>query len=714
LSSRLASLGAIVAGVLLAALLVAQSAPASLAPAAQSAFGPRVRLSFGEPPRQPELLQVSGGEDNWHPYPAFRLDWRNPTVAPLQSPLAAAHFRVWNEAHAVVVPDTRIAGPPATISPVTVPDVPGVYTVEVWLEDAAGKLGGPTEAELRFDDARPGFVQPLTPSGWIGRTTFPYSLRLSHPTGPPPLSGIRGYAVSIGGSPGEEPCTGLQLCADNETDLRSGVNGDSLVLAGLPDGRSYVHAVAVSNAGVRSAVAGEAVLQVDTTDPTTSLAGAPAGWTNQPVVLTATAFDSTSGMQAAGPTGPFTAIRIDGAAPKTAAGNSVSASLIGEGTHSVAFYARDAAGNVNDGGAGEGMANGAPSTATVRIDRAPPGLAFADAQRAAEPELIEARLSDRLSGPSPKRGSISIRREAPGEQFEALPTEVSGATLRARWDSDSYPAGEYEFRAGGYDAAGNPATTTKRANGAAMTLSNPLKIPTSIESGFGGPMLIWHRCRQLGERRRCRRQVIRGFEQRPRLRLVPYGKSGLFSGRLTSASGSPLAQMPVQVTERFASGAVQTERVTTIQTRDNGIFTARLAPGPSRQVSATFAGTPTLTRSGTAPVSLGVRAGIGLRASAATAAIGGPPVVFSGKVEAGDGEVPADGKAVELQFRLPGLRWSEFRTIQTDAGGRFRYPYRFSDDDSRGVRFQFRAFAPAQAGWPYEPAASRPVAVRGR
>jgi hypothetical protein len=68
---------------------------------------------------------------------------------------------------------------------------------------------------------------------------------------------------------------------------------------------------------------------------------------------------------------------------------------------------------------------------------------------------------------------------------------------------------------------------------------------------------------------------------------------------------------------------------------------------------------------------------------------------------------------VQLQFRLPGLPWSEFRTIQTDRRGRFRYAYRFSDDDSRGARFQFRAYAPAQENWPYEPSGSRPVLVRG-
>ena len=68
---------------------------------------------------------------------------------------------------------------------------------------------------------------------------------------------------------------------------------------------------------------------------------------------------------------------------------------------------------------------------------------------------------------------------------------------------------------------------------------------------------------------------------------------------------------------------------------------------------------------------------------------------------------------MQLQFRLPGLPWTEFRTVQTNRRGRFRYAYRFSDDDSRGVRFLFRAFVPTQSDWPYEPGGSLPVAVRG-
>lgn len=105
---------------------------------------------------------------------------------------------------------------------------------------------------------------------------------------------------------------------------------------------------------------------------------------------------------------------------------------------------------------------------------------------------------------------------------------------------------------------------------------------------------------------------------------------------------------------------------------------------------------------------------IRLRTSATGAKIGGAPVVFSGQIGGAEARIPAEGRPVELQFRVGDTPWSEFRTVQTDARGRFRYPYSFSDDDSRGVRFQFRAYAPPQPGWPYAPGVSRPIAVTGR
>ncbi|HWW67291.1 MAG TPA: hypothetical protein VNY83_04850 [Solirubrobacterales bacterium] len=656
----------------------------------------------------PNNLQVEGGAETWHASNAFSVSWDNPP----DSSVAVVHYRV-REPNGTLSYEEQIYSnprhPTQSIFPIYVREIPGEYTVEVWLQDPGGAQGPTATTKLRFDNVRPREAAPQPISGWIGRAAIPYSVRLSHPGDPKPISGIEGYAVSVDSNPSGNPCAAADRCLDGETDLRGGPDDDLLPVADLSEGTDYIHAVAVSGSGMRSQFVETTVVHVDTTMPVTRLDGVPGGWTNRPVALTATATDATSGMSFGG---AFTAIRVGGGVPTTASGDSVSAAVIGEGVHKIAYYARDAAGNVNDG-SGEGLPQ-QPSTAVVRIDRAAPAAAFVNSQNPEDPELIEVRVSDPMSGPDPTKGRIEVRRAASGEQFEALPTESAAGKLRAHWDSDAYPAGEYEFRATGYDAAGNSVTTARRANGTSMLLPSPLKAPTAVRTGFGGRTLVWHRCARKGGRRHCRREAVEPFYRRPTIRFVPYGRGTLFSGRLIAGLGSPLGRMPVQVIESFDSGGSPAQRVTTVETGADGVFTVHLAPGPSRSVTAVFGGTRTLTRSAAPPVRLGVRGGVRMRPSAPVAAIGGRAVVFHGEVEADGTAIPLDGKTVQLQFRAPGIPWTEFRTVQTDAHGRFRYPYSFTDDDSRGVRFQFRAFAPAQSDWPYEPASSGPVAVRGR
>ncbi len=626
---------------------------------------------------QPIDLRVDGGEDNWHPSRMFALSWSNP------SGVAAVHYRLLGPGGEVLIGDTRLPWAASAIDHLSAPAAPGAYTAEVWLEDGGGAQGPTVSAKLRFDDARPGAVEPLASPGWIGRSAFPYTVHLAHPSGPLPISGIRGYAVSTDASPTGSPCAGT-TCSPVETDLQGGVAADSLPLAELPEGINYVHAVAVSGSGTASSPPGTTVLRVDKTEPLTRIEGVPAGWSSDPVKLTAEASDAASGMTAtASAEGPFTAIQIDGGAPTTAAGAAVSTTVIASGVHSVAYYARDAAGNVADGAAGNGRTNRPPATATVRIDREPPRLAFAAAPNARDPELIEARAEDRYSGPDPNRGSIAVRRVGAGERFVALPTQVSAGTLRARWDSSAYPAGDYEFRASAYDMAGNGTTSLERADGTAMRLSGPLKVPARL--------------------------LIRAGRQR----TLRYGRGTCFAGRALTARRTPLAGATVRVSERFADGSSPAERVATVRTGEDGRFGIRLAPGPSREVLATVAPTATTRGADSRPLTLTVHSHVVLRASARVAKIGGSPLVFRGKVASQGATMPTDGKVVQLQFRLPGLPWSEFRSVRTDPNGRFRYAYRFSDDDSRGARFQFRAYAPAQAGWPYEPAGSLPVSVLG-
>ena len=634
-------------------------------------------------PPPPADLHVWDGDD-WRPRNDFTVGWTNPAG---DSPVAAVRYLVRDPLGSVVIGPRRIDWPAQQIG-VSVPYDPGAYTVEVWLEDTAGAEGAPAAAKLRYDPSRPARAEPLQPPGWISRTELPYAIHLAHPAGPFPVSGIRGYAISIDQGPEGSPCAGSDRCSDAETDLRGGVDDDALLVDELPEGVSYVHSVAVSGSRMRSALAGHTLIRVDKTDPVTRLVGLPEGWTSRAVDLKATATDSASGMGAVGDGGPFTAIQVDGGAPVVSAADSVETTVIEDGVHTIAHYARDAAGNLNDGKSANGQPNAAPATAKLRIDRDPPSVAFTGTADPREPELIEARVSDRLSGPDPGRGRVAVRAARSGDPFIELPTVVAGEALRAHWNSDAYPEGQYEFRATGYDAAGNASSTTRRVNGAEMVLPSPLKARALLSAGLGGRS-----------------------EGRPL--SAPFGRAPSLSGRLVATSDSPLGGQPVRIIELFDRGALDTTRTTVISTGDDGRFGLRLAPGPSREVFAVFAGTQTASATATGPLRLEVRSCVRLRASASVAKVGGRPLVFGGLVASSPGEVPPGGVSVQLQFRAPGLDWAEFRTVRTDRRGRFRYAYRFSDDDSRGVRFQFRAFVPTQSDWPYEPWGSRPVAVRG-
>jgi hypothetical protein len=640
-------------------------------------------VAKASPPRPAELLV--GGGSGWHPSNRFALTW---TIPPVEgSSLVATHYRIRDPLGAAI-DESRVGWLRDGIAGLTVSKVAGTYLAEVWFENAAGEQGPAATAQLRFDEGRPATSEPRPVPAWIGRTAFPLRVGLTHPAGPLPLSGIRGYAIAIGADPGQVPCAAPDRCSETETTLRGGISEDELEIAVLPEGTSYLHVVAVSGAGMKSTTAGRVVLRVDTTDPLTQLAGVPGGWTNRTVQLSAHAIDADAGMvlTGSGPA-PFTAIRVDGGAPVIALADAVATSVIDEGVHRIAYYARDAAGNVNDGNTQNGIVDRAAATAWVRIDRTPASLAFANSQDPGDPDVIRARIVDSLSGPDLSRGRIGVRRAGSGDRFEPLPQLSPGdGELRARWDSDAHPAGEYEFQAIGYDAAGNVTVASRRRNGAAMVLSNPLKPATKLRDRFQG----------------------RGLS-----RTVPYGKGVLLRGRLTTGLSSPLGGMPVRVVESFADGAVPASQVSTVRTGPEGSFSIRAAPGPSRTIALTFDGTPHLARSSGQTLHLAVRGRVQLHTSAGVARVGGPPLVFSGRVVSPPSAIPPGGKTVQLQFRLAGLPWSAFRTIQTDRHGHFRYAYRFSDDDSRGARFQFRAYAPAQDSWPYEPAGSRPILVNG-
>lgn len=663
------------AGILRLAGLVA------MALAALCALSPDARAH--EPLLYMTDVSIQGGEAAWHADPSFRLAWTQ-EPSPQTQQAGAVVYQLYDPQGQPLGGPIRETEDVRTLEGILVPPTPGVYTAEAWLENLDGEPGPPVTVRLRFDDAAPLPAVPQVPADWVSGGK-PVMIQIGHPSAPLPLSGIRGYAVAVDRGEPTPPCAAIARCSPEETDLAGGIEDDSLSLGALPEGTNMVRVVAVSGSGVPSPVE-SAVVRVDATPPLTALEDPPTNWSDQPLRVTAVATDALSGMDPSQGGDPFTAIAVDGDLATRASGDRASAWVGGSGIHRLSFYGQDVAGNVADGQAGAP----APEQATVKIDEEPPAVAFATSQDPAEPERIEAAVADALSGPSGQHGSIAVRPLGSGTRFEELPTEVAAGRLVAHWDSDSYPPGNYEFRATGYDLAGNAAAATLRSNGAKMVLPSPLKMPVTISAGFGAKPRSW----------RAKKRI-------------PYGRGIRYSGRLRTSAGVPVGGAEVTVTEAFAAGSVPTSRATVVRTKADGTFSLRLAPGPSRQVSASFAGSPTLTRTAGIGTRLTVRSAVHFHASTALARVGGTPVLFSGNVAHLGARTPK-GKSVELQFRYPGAGWSEFRTVKTGAGGRFRYAYRFSDDDSRGVRFQFRAVVPAQEDWPYDAGVSRPVIVTGR
>ncbi|HEX6664991.1 MAG TPA: hypothetical protein VF081_00170 [Solirubrobacterales bacterium] len=627
-------------------------------------------------------LEVESG-NSWRAERDFHLTWQLPREVLL--PPTTIHYRITNQRTGSATTGSGVWR--GNELDLRVASGPGRYTAEVWLQSSAG-TGPSARAELLFDDAPPQAPPPIEPAAWA-RGNVPLAVRIEPPSGPPPLSGIRGYAVSVDRLASSSPCQRPARCEAGEIDLPFGPGPVTAPLGILPEGVNVAHVAAVSGTGVPSAVR-DIEVRIDANPPVVELSGVPTGWASHPVRLVAGAHDALSGMTPDGPNGPFTALAVDGGPSITSPGPTVATTVLGEGVHSVAVHARDSAGNVGDDEAGGAI----PAPALVRIDATPPRVAFVPTQDPSEPERIEATVADALSGPNGGRGSIWFRAANTRRQFQPIPTAVLGGHLIAHWDSDSQSPGSYEFRATGYDAAGNSASNGRRASGSRMVLANPLKRATALQFGFGG-------------------RRLESFARQPAARSFTYGRSVLVAGRLSSGS-EPLPGQPVELVETFSAGADLTQRSTIATTGEDGLFLARLAPGPSREVEASFAGNRVLTRSGARRLRLAVPSAVRLHSSSGSALIGGPPVVFRGRIGRLDATVPPSGLAVELQFRVAGSDWSEFRTIQTDRRGRFRYPYAFSDDDSRGARFQFRAFVPAQPVWPYEAGASHPVIVTGR
>ena len=340
--------------------------------------------------------------------------------------------------------------------------------------------------------------------------------------------------------------------------------------------------------------------------------------------------------------------------------------------------------------AGNSQPTNASPAITLRYDPEPPQLGF-EPSPADDPTKVVVGVNERVSGIA--GGTVELSREG-SDAWQTLGTQLEGARLVARIDDAQLPAGRYLLRAHATDLAGNVGIAS-----AAQPVTLPLRIQTAMRTGVE---------RTKVERIRVRRRVVRRRVTvlRPNAR-VRYGRHVVIGGLLTNRDGQPLASQQVNVLGPSPNG----DQLLAVSTTDaKGRYRYRAAASQSRTLRFVYPGTSMVLPT-ERQVTLVVPAAGKFRPSRRRVLNGGS-VIFRGRVRTPP--IPMGGKLVEIQVRQPSGEWTTFRTLHTDAAGRWALRYRF-----RLVRchttYRIRARIPAEAGYPFATGHTRArrVTVRG-
>jgi hypothetical protein len=181
------------------------------------------------------------------------------------------------------------------------------------------------------------------------------------------------------------------------------------------------------------------------------------------------------------------------------------------------------------------------------------------------------------------------------------------------------------------------------------------------------------------------------------------------AGQLRMPDKQALSGAAVYVFEQRPGAAERYLGVASTSSRGTYRFRVRAQANASYRL--VYLGAPSI-RPASRTIALSVPARTSLRVNRRHL-VNGQSVRFRGALASPPSGVAA-GKLVELQTKLSG-RWQTFRTIRTDARGRWAASYRFRR--TRGlVHYSFRARLPAEAGYPFAPGATHRigVTVRGR
>ncbi|MBJ7348579.1 MAG: carboxypeptidase regulatory-like domain-containing protein [Thermoleophilaceae bacterium] len=367
---------------------------------------------------------------------------------------------------------------------------------------------------------------------------------------------------------------------------------------------------------------------------------------------------------------------------------------LGNGLHTIKFFVADLAGNRSP-----------QQTVVAGRDRLAP-LGWFERQDTEHPQRVTAHVEDQDSGLTFARVEY---RPINGGQWRSLGDPLESAmplhgqqSLTAEFPDDGTLApGTYELRIVANDAVQNTLVGGLRDDYSPASVNSPIRKIPNLTALVSHTALA--KCTGRGRERRCRKATR--SSQLGGSVTVAYGDTAKVSGQLTDSLGLPLVGAVLELITRSAGGAAHVVGSTT--TGPDGRFNATLASGPNRTVRVRYAGSARY-RGAFADMTVNVETGITL--SVPRSVRSGATLLFRGRVMTSGAALPRGGKTVEIRYRVGNL-WSKFVIpTKTFADGRFEVGYPFSAS-KRSLRFEFRASAPPQDGWPFATGVSKPVKV---
>lgn len=506
------------------------------------------------------------------------------------------------------------------------------------------------------------------------------------------------------------------------------VDTDQIVRAGS-SGSFPLQLDATNAAGVQSNPS--ETIKVDSVQPSVSLStpndSNPSVWVNHAVTVDAAASAGPSGVGGVN-------CSVDGAAAHSYPAGGVTVN--GDGTHSVSCTAWNRAVGP------QGQPNTGTSSMSIKIDEAPPTVAF-EPQNPADPTQLVVDTRDSESGVG--GGSIEI---APvgTSSWTALPTSFDGQHLLATLD-DAGLSGPYTIEATSCDNVGNCASTTE-------SLTLPLRLRAASAVSFTNidtpakvvrerVLVDYHfkRVRRRGKlvkvktgghyhtvrlvidanarcahtrvrtgRRRWRQiNVCRTLKLRiVRSKTVAFGKPVTVHGLLLTSPGVPVANAPVSILTAPDNGLDEFSQAATVTTSSGGVWTVKLPAGPSRIIHAVYGGSATMLPS-TGLATVNVPAKISVSIAPRIVPWNGAITIRGHLV---GGYVPPDGVALRVLVLYPGnVRPTPLLALRTNAKGGFVIDWSFGS--GRGVAtYPFSvATTASESDYPFAASEGRRISI---